>query len=92
MLSYVSFHYLAFGNLFSTAMRLNALDCMPSPDVRLCCGRVGTSKTGDLVNIREWVVTHVPSERPVVFALGAMAHGKVTLRPFNFNCNMWPTA
>jgi hypothetical protein len=38
---------------------------------------IGTSKTGDLVNVREWVATHIPPERPVVFVLGAMAHGKV---------------
>jgi hypothetical protein len=39
--------------------------------------RIGTSKTGELINIREWVGSHIPPERPVVFVLGAMAHGKV---------------
>jgi len=37
--------------------------------------RIGTSKTGKLVNVNEWVNT-LPKEGPIVFVLGAMAHGK----------------
>mmetsp|Transcript_61931 Transcript_61931/g.93541 ORF Transcript_61931/g.93541 Transcript_61931/m.93541 type:complete len:106 (+) Transcript_61931:106-423(+) len=38
--------------------------------------KIGTSKTGKLVPINEWVTT-LPEGKPVVFVLGALAHGKV---------------
>eukprot|EP00288_Rhodomonas_lens_P013349 CAMPEP_0177707780 /NCGR_PEP_ID=MMETSP0484_2-20121128/9932_1 /TAXON_ID=354590 /ORGANISM="Rhodomonas lens, Strain RHODO" /LENGTH=261 /DNA_ID=CAMNT_0019219313 /DNA_START=11 /DNA_END=794 /DNA_ORIENTATION=- len=38
--------------------------------------KIGTSKTGKLVNVNEWVTT-LPEGKPVVFVLGALAHGKV---------------
>lgn len=50
---------------------------VPVSDLSLGICRIGTSKLGDLVNVREWVASHVSPERPVVFVLGAMAHGKV---------------
>jgi len=46
--------------------------------------KIGTSKTGKLVKIHDWVKT-LPKGKPVVFALGALAHGKIdapyTVRP-----------
>ena len=39
-------------------------------------GRIGTSRLGRLVKINEYVAT-LPADGPVVFVLGALAHGKV---------------
>ena len=46
------------------------------------CKKYALSRTGTLVNPWEWVET-LPTDEPVVFIIGAMAHGHVTKE----NCN-----
>jgi rRNA small subunit pseudouridine methyltransferase Nep1 len=41
-----------------------------------CASRIGTSRTGRLVKINEYVTT-LPQDSSSVFVLGALAHGKV---------------
>mmetsp|Transcript_11359 Transcript_11359/g.18141 ORF Transcript_11359/g.18141 Transcript_11359/m.18141 type:complete len:112 (+) Transcript_11359:633-968(+) len=43
------------------------------------CIKIGTSNKGKLVDLDEYVPTISPDSRPIVFVVGAMAHGQATV-------------
>ena len=47
------------------------------------CLKYGMSVTGGLKDVHEWVPT-LPADQPVVFVIGAMAHGHLTFESTNY--------